>query len=155
MFHKDLAQKPFPSKYSAQTNQSVVCYLNSANKKILRAYVEFKGKQVIKRLLIALLTCEAFQKFRDLGNGILSFKEKIQTTNFALNERLFIVEGTEVKEPRHRDSTFNLVEIAISFSLSLKATFVPLALKQRDVLTTTIAISRRSGQRLGRPSRHA
>lgn len=22
MFHKDLAQKPFPSKYSAQTNQS-------------------------------------------------------------------------------------------------------------------------------------
>lgn len=44
MFHKDLAQKPFPSKYSAQTNQSVVCYLNSADKKILRAYVEFKGK---------------------------------------------------------------------------------------------------------------
>ena len=27
-FHKDLAQK-----YSAQTNQSVVCYLNSAKKK--------------------------------------------------------------------------------------------------------------------------
>lgn len=45
MFHKDLAQKPFPSKYSAQTNQSAVCYLNSAKKKkILRAYVEFKGK---------------------------------------------------------------------------------------------------------------